>query len=242
MVIQLVKDFWRDVRELDGRLLTVLILGGFLLCCDFYFDTYETSEWLLMPYLPEGTDPRFGKNLLSTISCYFFLLFVPCLVIVYGFRESVADYGLVSKGFLADTKLGISLYLLMLPLLILVTYFQSFQDYYPMYGGSSSDLKLLLLYELTYGLYFIGWEFFFRGFLLFGVEKKFGLYSVFLWASLFTAMHFGKPGPESMGAIVCAVVLGYIAYKTRSIWAGVVAHATVAVTLDLLVIFLPKYG
>ena len=198
MLLRLAKEFIQEVRELDQPVVWLLFLGGLLLCCDFYFDTFHTVNNYIMPWLPWDLHVNFVKNALSTFSCFFILMFIPCLIIKFGFKENLSDYGLFPKNPLPDIGLGITLYLIMLPMLVLITYaqtsFQSFHDYYPMYTGHTSELKILIAYEVIYGLYFVGWEFFFRGFLLFGAEKKFGMYSIFLWASLFAAMHFGKPG------------------------------------------------
>jgi hypothetical protein len=47
-------------------------------------------------------------------------------------------------------------------------------------------------------------------------------------------IHFGKPWLEVSGAIVAGVVLGSVSARTRSIWAGVLVHATVALLMDVL--------
>ena len=49
--------------------------------------------------------------------------------------------------------------------------------------------------------------------------------------------HYGKPYLEAHGAIVAGVVLGSLAMKTRSIYAGFLVHITVAWGMDLLSLF-----
>jgi membrane protease YdiL (CAAX protease family) len=47
-------------------------------------------------------------------------------------------------------------------------------------------------------------------------------------------IHFTKLLPEAAASIVAGFVLGYLAWKTKSIWGGVCVHCAVAATMDLL--------
>jgi len=40
--------------------------------------------------------------------------------------------------------------------------------------------------------------------------------------------------PEAAASVVAGFVLGYLAWKTKSIWGGVCVHCAVAATMDLL--------
>jgi len=47
-------------------------------------------------------------------------------------------------------------------------------------------------------------------------------------------IHYGKPYLEASVAVIAGIVLGSLAMKTRSIYAGFLVHATVAVLMDIL--------
>jgi membrane protease YdiL (CAAX protease family) len=47
-------------------------------------------------------------------------------------------------------------------------------------------------------------------------------------------IHYGKPMPETLGAIGAGLILGTLAMRTRSIWGGVLIHVGVATTMDVL--------
>jgi membrane protease YdiL (CAAX protease family) len=49
-------------------------------------------------------------------------------------------------------------------------------------------------------------------------------------------VHYPKPLPETLAAIVAGIALGTLAMKTRSIWGGVLIHVGVALTMDLLAV------
>ena len=47
-------------------------------------------------------------------------------------------------------------------------------------------------------------------------------------------IHFPKPWLEATGAIFFGVFLGVLALRSRSIWGGVVVHACVALSMDVM--------
>jgi membrane protease YdiL (CAAX protease family) len=47
-------------------------------------------------------------------------------------------------------------------------------------------------------------------------------------------IHYHKPLPEALGAIVGGVVLGWLALRTRSLWGGWLLHVAVALSMDVL--------
>jgi membrane protease YdiL (CAAX protease family) len=45
-------------------------------------------------------------------------------------------------------------------------------------------------------------------------------------------IHFGKPMPETLGAIFAGIILGVLSLKSNSIWLGVLLHFSVAIAMD----------
>lgn len=163
------------------------------------------------------------------------LLLLPMLVVKFGVKGRLRDYGCrLSKG-----KLGwgfaLGGWLLMIPVLLLVVHlFPAFQAKYPLNKLAAASWKTLLLYELAYGAYLFAWEFFFRGFMLFGLEKRFGNYSILIQTIPFAVMHYSKPFPEAAGSIVAGLLLGAVAFETRSFIYGAAIHWLVAASMDLI--------
>jgi membrane protease YdiL (CAAX protease family) len=80
----------------------------------------------------------------------------------------------------------------------------------------------------------IAWEFIWRGFMLFGLEEKFGYYAVLIQMIPFLILHNGKPAAETFGAIVAGLALGILALKTRSVLYCIITHAGVMFSIDLV--------
>ena len=68
--------------------------------------------------------------------------------------------------------------------------------------------------------------------MLHGNKKRFGFYSILVMTIPYCMIHFGKPLPETLAAIIAGVVLGVLSLKSNSIWLGVAIHFSVAITMD----------
>jgi membrane protease YdiL (CAAX protease family) len=109
---------------------------------------------------------------------------------------------------------------------------------YPLATGLGDSVSLLLLYEACYLLYYLGWEVFYRGLLVLGLEKRIGAFAAVGVSTLVsTAIHYGKPAGEVWAAVVAGVLLGWLALRTRSLIGPFVFHAAAGVGTDLLVLF-----
>lgn len=163
------------------------------------------------------------------------LLLLPVLLVRFGIKDKVRDYGF----HLTHGKLGwgfvLAGWLLMLPLIVLVLqFFPAFQQKYPLSDLAGTNWKLFIVYEISYGVYMFCWEFFFRGFMLFGLEKRFGNYSILIQTIPFVVQHGTKPFAEAMGSIITGVALGILALETRSFIYGAAVHWLVAMSMDVL--------
>jgi membrane protease YdiL (CAAX protease family) len=89
-----------------------------------------------------------------------------------------------------------------------------------------------MVWELLYAVQFLALEFFFRGFLVHSLRRRFAAYAVLVMTVPYCMIHFGKPMTETLGAIGAGVLLGFMSLKTRSIWMGAALHIAVAWSMD----------
>jgi membrane protease YdiL (CAAX protease family) len=172
----------------------------------------------------------------------FVYLLVPVLFIKLLFREKLGDYGWQMKGAFKDWWLYAVMLVIMLPLVIYFSSTASFQSRYPFYNPSRDQSTTpFLIWEIMYFAQFVGLEFFFRGFMTLGLKNRFGFYSIFIMTIPYCMIHFGKPMPETFGAIAAGFVLGTLAMKSRSIFMGVLIHYSVAITMDLCALWRKGY-
>ncbi|MHB1458166.1 MAG: CPBP family glutamic-type intramembrane protease, partial [Armatimonadota bacterium] len=133
------------------------------------------------------------------------------------------------------------LFLIALPFYIVASQLPSFQQYYPIQKQAIYDWHFFAYYELTYGMYLFCWEFFFRGFMLFGISRSIGWFAIIPQAIAFGMMHIGKPVPEVFASFAAGLALGIIALRYKSFIPCFALHWASALTFDLLVI-LSKRG
>jgi membrane protease YdiL (CAAX protease family) len=168
-----------------------------------------------------------------------FYFAVPVLIIIFWFKESLSDYGLRLKGSFKDYRLYVIMLCVMIPLVLFFSRTESFQLRYPFYDVQKNEpwWPNFIVWEIFYFLQFFALEFFFRGFMLHGTKQRFGYYSVFVMTIPYCMIHFGKPLPETIAAIIAGIVLGTLSLKSRSIWLGVAIHYSVAITMDLCAMY-----
>ncbi len=135
-------------------------------------------------------------------------LLVPLAFIVFVFRESPRDYGFALGDWKAGLVMVLGGVLLMTPVIwYLVHGDPSMKSYY---DGMSADLPWNTFLDL------FGWEFIFRGWILFGYTRKFGPDALWLQAVPFAMAHIGKPEFETMSTIFGGFLFGWVAWRTRS--------------------------
>ncbi|MBK8009899.1 MAG: CPBP family intramembrane metalloprotease [Deltaproteobacteria bacterium] len=180
------------------------------------------------------------------VACFVLLGLVPfSLNLVPALRPSVMGIGAGDWRF--GIKWTVLLFLPMFVIVIAASRFDAFAQYYPLndalgreavdyFAGrgtpSQTFLIRLIAYEVLYAVYFIGWEYFFRGHLTFGLFDRLGANGVLVGTIPFALMHVGKPFPEALGSIVAGVALGLFALRARSFWYGFVLHVAIAWSMD----------
>jgi membrane protease YdiL (CAAX protease family) len=151
--------------------------------------------------------------------------------------DSLLDMGLRVRGFVSHLWIYGACLAIVVPVMLIVAQQPDFGSYYPFYKQSSRSLFDFLAWEAMYWVQFLSLELFFRGWMVGALRRAFGSAAIFVMALPYCMIHYGKPYLEAHGAIVAGVVLGSLAMRTRSIYAGFLLHITVAVSMDLLSLY-----
>ena len=174
--------------------------------------------------------------LVGELKCFAALVLmglIPMAIVKWGFREKLADYGLR-----LGNRYTIRSILIFTPLMLALGYWGTGANYAFVYPfnplavrAPASLFRLhLLIYAATY---YVGWEFMFRGFLLKGLEPKFGLFAAILVQALAaTLLHIGHPLGETLGCLGGSIFWGCLAHRTQSLLPGWVQHAALGLALD----------
>lgn len=156
-----------------------------------------------------------------------YYLLVPLAAGYLLFRDKPWDYGIR----IGLWKSAIILTIVSLGAMALILYgtgkIPEFRSYYQM---RNIDWPELLV---SHALYMFSWEFLFRGYMLFGLEKSIGKSAIFVQTIPFVLLHLGKPFLETLACIPGGFLLGYMAYRTRSFLPCFIIHFGIYVMMVL---------
>lgn len=180
--------------DFDWKVVTVTIASTLLLMVDHYYKI-------------------FAFKYLDRLLLYFV---IPLLITLLLFRDNPREYGF-SFG---NWKLGLTYTFIGVLLMAPVIFYlgrgnASMQSYY--------ETQLTGLPWSTFVDLF-GWEFFFRGWILFTYARKFGPEALWLHAVPFALAHVGKPEVETLSTIFGGFVFGWIAWRTKSFFYAFLIH------------------
>lgn len=195
------KKLFGERLGLDWKIAVLTVLSTLLLMVDAYHPSL--APWT--KWFPAWSDTGLTTKVIDRTLLYFI---IPMLVILLIFRQKPGEFGFG----LGDWKAGIILtlggILLVAPLLWLVSRGDvAMQKYYEPQLAALPWNTLLDLF---------GWEFLFRGWLLFGYARKFGPEAIWLQAVPFALAHIGKPELETLSTIFGGFVFGWVAWRTKS--------------------------
>lgn len=237
-----IKEEFAMVTEKSDRSLNLsLLFACIMLFVYCYFGSFSFYEKAFA-----GT-PEVGYWRIIYHHCTFFaLMFVLGLVFIkLVLRRSPKDYGLA----FGHKKLSVILILIGIPMAALSGLTSETDEQltatYPLIDlNMYRTWQYVLGYYVSYFLYYIGWEFLFRGLLLNASKKAMGVVGAILFTTMISALihtsiaAFGKPMIETLSAIPAGIIFGYIAHKTQSIYPTLIIHAMIGFFTDWFIFFL----
>ncbi len=164
-----------------------------------------------------------------------FLIFIPLLLMrISGDRFKLADLGF-SFGNVRSSKFFI---LILAPIFVVAAIVGSYdpllQQEYPLLRDAGANWIRFGQWQLLYALYYLGWEGFFRGILLFGLRKELGTKgSIFFQTALSVLVHLGKPAGELIASMPAGFIFGAAAIRMKSFWPVFAVHWLLGLLTDL---------
>jgi hypothetical protein len=235
-----------------------------LLALAALFFSLKMVHWELGPLLPHTLYFPWDRYTLLVVQLPLKLLLLFTFLFAcrkFGLLEGdsiAAGAGLTRRNF--DAAPYFALLLLLLPLIALASTQHDFLQVYPKVqnlsfidGFAHPAWPWKLLYELSYGLDFLGIELFFRGLLVIGLLRFVGqdasassdplrqgphrsepsLDSVLPMAAFYCTIHFGKPLGECISSFFGGIILGVLAANTRTILGGLIVHLGLAWLMEI---------
>ena len=222
------------LKSLDRKVLIIFISVAVLQAVSWYFTSRQFfRDNFYLEFLNAGMAAELYEFIYWFAGDFFVLFFLPLLIIKFLLREDITGYGLK----LGETEIGLKYFLGFTFFIIITTWFLSslpeFSENSPFLQGAKNNWMIFIIFEIGALIYMFAWEFIWRGFMLFGLEEKYGMNAILFQMLPFVILHNGKPFVETFSSIIGALILGYIALRTRSIIYGVLIHFVLFFSMDL---------
>ncbi|MBM3153092.1 MAG: CPBP family intramembrane metalloprotease [Chloroflexi bacterium] len=200
----MLKRLLGEKLHIDWRIAVLTVASTLLIMFDWYGIGSKYLRDSLWWFEDKG---------LERVAIYFV---IPTLITLFIFREKPGVYGFT----LGDWKAGVSLTILSIALIAPVLWLvarndPSMQSYY---RDEATGLPWNTLIDL------FGWEYIFRGWLLFGYARKFGPEAIWLQAVPFAVAHLSKPALETFSTIFGGFAFGWVAWRTKSFLYPLLIH------------------
>jgi membrane protease YdiL (CAAX protease family) len=207
--------------RLPWKTTLVVVLSTLLLTVDWY---YSFANRLLPP-------ETFGDPVRNeAFERLVFYLVIPLLVITLVFRERPAAYGFSLGDWRVGLKWVLIAWAIAAPILFFAGRTPDMVAYYARYERPVPDIVLTAALDL------FGWEFLFRGFLLFALYRVAGPSAVVLQAVPFALAHLGKPPLETLSTIFGGTAFGWVAWRANSFVYAFLIHLFVTVFVVLVAV------
>jgi membrane protease YdiL (CAAX protease family) len=237
-----IKQWFRNKAEVQIALVIVFVC--LMLTFREYWGSGEQLSNFVFGFLSAKNQPEHFHRILSWAGgCAFFYFLLPYTFSRLILSQSPAQTGLLLKVPSRHYQIYLKMLMVVLPLVVIASFNSHFQATYPFYYFPKDDFPVqrFIIWEIFYLLQFIGIEYFFRGFILFNCKSVFKEYAVYISVIPYCMIHFGKPMPETIGAIVAGIFLGKMALRSGSILPGIALHYLVAISMDLLSLWQQGY-
>jgi len=222
-----------DIGKKDLKPSVILLGSALLLTLQRYFGFAgfaNSNTGMGNPYSP---------TIFMFASAFFLLGIIPVCIIWFVFKERCRDYGLC----IGDKAFGFKSVFILFPviavaLLLPASQTPEMRNFYPFDQSITSVSSSFIQLQLWRGiLFYSAWEFFFRGFMLFGLRKYGGdWFAICIQTIPQCLWHIGMPTGEILSSILGGILFGFLALRTGSILWPFILHYLIGITMDSFII------
>lgn len=182
------------------------------------------------------------RNILSNeiLSGAVISMFIPLILyMIFKKRFFLSDYGLSFGNVKMSAVATAASILVMVPVILIIAKNPQFKHVYPLFKNMRTSNLAFVQYECAFFFFFILWEFFFRGIMLFSLIKSSDkvLMPILVQAVIFTFAHLGKPGIETVSSLLGGFILGFLIYRLKTFLPAAIIHFSIAFMMDLLAVY-----
>jgi len=171
------------------------------------------------------------------VTGFLFMALVPAIIYNLMFNGYPTDFGITVQHLFTNWKwlLVISAFILLLSSMLARS--PQLKQQYPQIRIKHWTAQRFALSSFGWIVYLIAYEFLFRGLLLFASYEAFGVWpAIAINVTIYSAVHLPKGMGETLGAIPFGILACVLTLSTGSILIPVVAHISLAVSMEYFAI------
>jgi uncharacterized protein len=196
-----------------------------------FFNSYKNELAVLIVATLAMALSKYHPLQSDWVSSSIYFLVLPICSIIILFRKNPLYFGLRFGNIKIWGVYVLITCIVLIPVLYISSRLPAFQSYYRIESFS------FIRYLMQNIIYLLGWEYIFRGFLLFGFKDKFNEGSILLQMVPFVIMHLGKPELETISTLITGVYFGYVCYRGNSYWPAYLIHLFINVSFVSIINF-----
>ena len=223
---------WKLLGNWEFILLMLITVAIYVYRCDINWHRKLVTG--LAPGPGAGYYLRIANQLIHGLVLFVF----PLLWWLLRDRKQTELYGWRVRN--VDLKPYFIVLLILVPLVVIASTQKDFLKIYPIGSRFNfhdqpewENVLKTLFFEVCYGFDFLMNEFFFRGFIVLAFARFMGKGIILPMAAFYVFIHLGKPAGETISSFFGGVILGVIAFETRSIAGGVILHLGIAYLMEI---------
>lgn len=155
----------------------------------------------------------------------------PFLIILLVFRRPLTHYGFAGGNLLRSILWWFPVAVVVVFLSYISARSEKNLALYPQIRVNEWNRGLLVISALSWIVYLAGYEFLFRGYLLFSCLESFGFWpAIVINLCLYSLFHIHKGPREAVGSIFFGFLLCYLTLHLGSFWFAIFIHVTMALS------------
>ncbi|MEO0288253.1 MAG: CPBP family glutamic-type intramembrane protease [candidate division WOR-3 bacterium] len=186
----------------------------------------------------KGVKRDIGKNeFINGMLIIYFFFFI--LYFYLNRKFSLKNFNISFKDKRNSFILIIVSIMIITPIIFIVSRNPQFKSVYPLFKIMKNSKYDFIRYEFAFLYFFFFWEFYFRGIMLKSFKDVFkdDFVAIILQSLIFTFLHFGKPGLETLSSFFGGFILGFFSLKLNSIFPAFFLHFYISFLMDILSIY-----
>ncbi len=217
-----------NLKLFDGTLAIGVTIFAFLIYYSITLSNHIIYR-LEQKFSQENVSIR--KILLHRLSGTVLFGLIPVLVILFVFRLPVSNFGTSTEHLVKSIIWWIPAAILVVVINYYTARNKNHLAQYPQIRAKQWNSGLIVLSALSWSTYLAGYEFMFRGFLLFSCLESFGYWpAIIINISLYSLVHLPKGPTETIASIFFGFILCFLTIELGSFWFALFVHITLALS------------